>query len=262
MSEVYFALPDEPSGRTPLGHDNDWPVAEARDVLSEELANFAKMDVGAVLLFNAACYGAKAMSHELAERVRQALAFVEKAAPLKAVTTTSLFVAQIIKKERPDIPVRASVNMRIGSITAMEQLSGMFDGFYLKRERNRFPKAISELKSWCDDNGKTLHLLANSGCLHDCAYQTFHDNLVAHRSRSGGLTAREFGIRHRAGSTWTVPIPGTACCRTPGSDRRISTTTSSGSTRPNWPPRLHLRPTHGPRRVRQGHPWGEHTGPA
>ena len=32
-----------------------------------------------------------------------------------------------------------------------------------------------------DENGKTLHLLANSGCMHASSYQSFHDNIVAHQ---------------------------------------------------------------------------------
>ncbi|MBR2037507.1 MAG: hypothetical protein IKA09_07220, partial [Lachnospiraceae bacterium] len=29
-------------------------------------------------------------------------------------------------------------------------------------------------------HGKGLYLLANSGCMRECSFQTFHDNLVAH----------------------------------------------------------------------------------
>lgn len=196
VSEVYFALPSEPSGRAPLGQAEGWSNEEAAEVLSDELGFLAKKDVGAVLLFNAACYGPEAMSYALEDRVRRGLAFVEKSAPVKAVTTTSLFIARLLKRERPEIPVRASVNMRIGSIPAMEQLADCFDGFYMKRELNRSPDAIEALKRWCDDNGKTLHLLANSGCLYDCAYQTFHDNLVAHEGELLDVAGR--GVKYPA----------------------------------------------------------------
>jgi hypothetical protein len=196
VSEVYFALPSEPSGRSPLGSEEGWSVADAEDVLSAELTHLAQMNVGAVLLFNAACYGAGAMSYEVLERVRKGVAFVEKSAPIKAVTTTSLFIARFLKSERPDIPVRASVNMRVGSIPAMEQLAHAFDGYYMKRELNRSPKTIAALKSWCDANGKSLHLLANSGCLYDCAYQAFHDNLVAHETEAADIPGP--GVRYPA----------------------------------------------------------------
>ena len=196
VAEVYFALPTEPSGRSPLGHGDGWPTDEASGALAAELTALARMDVGLVLLFNAACYGSGAMSYELAERVERGIEFAEASAPLKAVTTTSLFVAKSLKRERPDIPVRASVNLRIGSIAAMEQLADCFDGYYMKRELNRSPEAIDRLKVWCDSHGKTLHLLANSGCLHDCAYQSFHDNLVAHESEVARVAGR--GVRFPA----------------------------------------------------------------
>ena len=75
--------------------------------------------------------------------------------------------------------------MRIGTITAMKQLSNSFDSFYIKKEINRDFDKISELNSWCKTNGKKLHILANSGCLTDCAFQTFHDNLIAHQKPDG-----------------------------------------------------------------------------
>ena len=39
---------------------------------------------------------------------------------------------------------------------------------------------MKKLRKWCDENGKQMYLLANSGCLNDCSVHTFHDNLVAH----------------------------------------------------------------------------------
>lgn len=42
-------------------------------------------------------------------------------------------------------------------------------------------KKIEELNNWCCEHGKKLNMLANSGCLNDCAFQTFHDNLIAHQ---------------------------------------------------------------------------------
>ena len=53
----------------------------------------------------------------------------------------------------------------------------------MQREYNRDFDRIRELKSWCDREGKSLHILANSGCLSFCAVQTFHDNLVSHEAR-------------------------------------------------------------------------------
>jgi hypothetical protein len=65
------------------------------------------------------------------------------------------------KREYPDIEVKASVNMGIGSIQAMEYVSDYFDSFYLKRELNRYLDEIKPLRKWCNNNNK-LYMLANS----------------------------------------------------------------------------------------------------
>lgn len=70
--------------------------------------------------------------------------------------------------------------MRIGSIKAMQYMEDLFDGFYIQRDFNRQLEYIREIKEWTDGRGKTLHLLANSGCMRFCSGQTFHDNVVAH----------------------------------------------------------------------------------
>ena len=72
--------------------------------------------------------------------------------------------------------------MEIGTIQGMDYLAEYFDGYYMKRECNRNFDVIKNLKNWCDNNGKTLHLLANSGCLNYCSAHTFHDNLVSHEA--------------------------------------------------------------------------------
>jgi collagenase-like PrtC family protease len=96
------------------------------------------------------------------------------------VTTTSLAVAHTVKEYAPDIEVRASVNLRIGSPQAMEAVAHLFDGYYVQREFNRDLAHLRRLKAWAEQCGKRLYLLANSGCLFACPGQTFHDNLVAH----------------------------------------------------------------------------------
>ena len=72
--------------------------------------------------------------------------------------------------------------MEIGTVEGMEYISNVFDGYYLKREFNRDIKKIKRAKKWCDENGKKLYMLANSGCLNNCSAHNFHDNLVAHEN--------------------------------------------------------------------------------
>jgi collagenase-like PrtC family protease len=184
VAEVYFALPGQASGRSPLGRGDGWNVEEAKAVMREDLAELSGLGIDLVLLFNAACYGGNGISAAFARETVKTVSELRDSCGLSAVTTTSPFVARVLRESVPEVKVRASVNMRVGSERAMEYLAPFFDGYYLRRELNRCPGEIEQLKTWCDNHGKSLHLLANSGCLRDCAFQSFHDNLVAHESEA------------------------------------------------------------------------------
>ena len=103
------------------------------------------------------------------------------------VTTTSPVIAKFVKQNFFDVLTRASVNMEIGTVEGMAYVSKYFDSYYMKREYNRDFEHIKKLKAWCDDNGKKMHLLANSGCLNNCSCHFFHDNLVAHENEISAM---------------------------------------------------------------------------
>jgi len=46
---------------------------------------------------------------------------------------------------------------------------------------------LRRVRKWCDDNGKQMYLLANSGCLNNCSAHIFHDNLVAHEAEIASM---------------------------------------------------------------------------
>lgn len=176
LAEVYFAPPGAPSGRSPLPDD---PSSRRR--LEDDLRAIREMSLGLNLLFNANCYGGLAMSRTLERCVVNELRWLEDVADeADSVTTTSPAVATVVKRHFPGVEVRASVNMRIGTIQAMEYLADIFDGFYVQRDCNRDMAHLRRIRQWADRHGKKLHMLANSGCLRFCSGQTFHDNLVAH----------------------------------------------------------------------------------
>ena len=184
VAEVYFALPGASSGRAPLGLADGWTEAEAGEVMAQELAEISRAGVRLVLLLNAACYGRRATSARMAREVRESIERAAARGDLCAVTTASPFVARAVQEDFPHLEVRASINMRVGTVEALEHLADRFDAFYLQRELNRRPERIARLREWCDGHGKGLHLLANSGCLRHCAFQSFHDNLVAHEAEA------------------------------------------------------------------------------
>jgi collagenase-like PrtC family protease len=181
VGEVYFAWPGQSSGRAAVGVRRGYVDWRVQAEVEQELAELRRLGVRLNLLFNANCYGGRALSEHLEHEVTSIMDHLgEVCGGVESVTTTSLAIANTLKRHDPAIKVRASVNMRIGTIPAMEYVAHLFDEYCVQREHNRDPAHLRELRAWADAHGKTLSLLVNSGCLAHCSGQTFHDNLVAH----------------------------------------------------------------------------------
>jgi hypothetical protein len=170
---VYFAWPGWSSGRSPV-------ASEHAEQVAWELGRIKALGVGLHLLLNASCYGERALSTALEREVAGVVGELRERFGLDAVTTMSPLVARAAKRAAPGVDVRASVNMRLGTVRAMRYVAHLFDSFCVQREYNRDPVRLAELGRWAAESGKRLHVLANSGCLNFCAAQTFHDNAVAH----------------------------------------------------------------------------------
>lgn len=183
ISEVFFPWQDFATGRSPVATRHgftDW-TAQART--EEELKKIKAMGIKLDLLFNGNCYGQYAISEKLANSVCSVIAHLEEIdCGVDIITTASPAIAHTVKKHFPKIEVRASVNMKIGTVKGMQYLSDLFDSFHVQRDYNRNIPHLKMLKEWADQNGKKLIMLANSGCFRDCSGQIFHDNLVAHES--------------------------------------------------------------------------------
>ena len=181
IAEVYFPWLDLPSGRSPLVRDaSERQAAQAR--LEHDLLEMRRLGVKLDLLLNASCYGREAYSVALIERITSVIAHLRDLVGLDIVTTMSPLIAETVKRHFPEVAVRASVNMRLGTVRALEYVAHLFDSYHVQREFNRDLARLEELRAWAEANGKQLILLANSGCLSYCAVQTFHDNLVSHEA--------------------------------------------------------------------------------
>lgn len=180
VNEVYFALPGAPSGRAPLGMYEGYRPEEIRRFVFEELTEIRASGAKLTLLHNAACYGSEAASKTLADRIVRDTREAIEAVGITSVTTTSPYLARVLKERFPELELRASVNMRLGTLAAFRAAGDFFDGFYMQRDFNRDLRRIRSLRAWCDANGKRLYMLVNSGCLRFCPFQSFHDTLVAH----------------------------------------------------------------------------------
>ena len=181
IAEVYFPWIDIPSGRGSLTNNGGYIDWSAQSILVSELRAIKEMGIKLDLLLNGNCYGADSMSESLSNKILSVLEYLEcEGCEVDVVTIASPAIAYMVKNHFPNMEVRASVNMRIGTVKGMEYAKHLFDSFYICRDFNRDFGRIKELKSWADTNGKGLYILANSGCMRECSFQTFHDNLVAH----------------------------------------------------------------------------------
>ena len=180
IREVYFSWGDFPNGRSSQTSGEEFAPWQLMAQQEAALETVSSCGIPLNLLFNATCYGADSQSRAFFNRVGQTVDYIEGRFGLEAVTTTSPLIAKFIKANFPQIKTRASVNMEIGTVQGMDYLADWFDGYYMRRELNRDFKTIEALHSWCEQNGKSLHILANSGCLNHCSAHIFHDNLVAH----------------------------------------------------------------------------------
>ena len=155
---------------------------EIREKQERDFKIFSDAGIGFNLLLNGNCYGKYSQSRAFFCKIGDSIYYLLEKYGLAVVTTTSLLIAKFLKQNFPDIEVRASTNMGIYPTQGMDYIADLFDSFYLKREYNRDIKKIILARDWCDENGKKLYGLANSGCLNFCSAHTFHDNLVSHES--------------------------------------------------------------------------------
>jgi len=179
VKEVYFALPGQPSGRKPLGEE--WNVLETLKELHSDLFWLRERGLDLTLLLNAACYGDKLMSADYLHKMLEDVDLYFSRFGISAVTTTSPAIANLLKKTYGDnLQIRASINMRVGSIDALYYLKDLFDGYYIQRELYRSYDYLKRVKKWVVDNNKKIYALVNSGCLAYCPWQSMHDNNIAH----------------------------------------------------------------------------------
>lgn len=194
IHEVYFSWGSFPNGRSNQLQNAHFTPWELQQRQISYLQRLSEAGIRLNLLFNANCYGAQSQSRALFESIGQTIDYIDTAFGLYSVTTTSPLIAKFVKNNFPQVHTRASVNMEIGTEQGMDYLADYFDGYYMKREHNRDLATVQRLSTWCRNNGKSLHMLANSGCLNHCSAHNFHDNLVAHESEISKMdNAYNFG---------------------------------------------------------------------
>ena len=145
VAEQYFAPGNEPGARSPAADASGLDEGEAWEILLEDLTETRKMGIKLNLLFNANCLGAGCISKKLQERVVKITGKVIDECGLDTVTTASWFIAGILKKHFPQLEIRASVNMKLGTLEALNYASECFDGFCIQRDMNYHLDKLREI---------------------------------------------------------------------------------------------------------------------
>ena len=190
LKEVFFPWPGIKSSRP----EDEWtPERRARLIadLKWARANGLELDV----IFNVTCYGDIAISMELANRVDTALKELsaENLLP-EHLTTASPFIATVVRKNWPSIKIRLSINMDIAQPIALSYIDELYDGFYAGRNAHRRLDYVAHMAEWAHAHGKHIGLQANVGCLRDCPFHGFHNNLHGHNRMGQSAAGEAFGF--------------------------------------------------------------------
>jgi len=186
IKEVFFAWPGVTASR-PM---DEW-TGERRARIVSDLHWAREKGIELDAIFNASCYGDIAISETLADHVTEKLREMESAGLFpEHVTTTSPFIATVVRQRFPSVKVRFSINMDIASEIALKYVDELFDEFYAGRNDHRRLDYVSRLGAWARQHGKMVGLQANSGCLRNCPFHQFHNNLHGH-NRMGQSQAGE-----------------------------------------------------------------------
>ena len=179
VKEVFFAWPGVLSCRPAPDYTEALKARQLED-LRWARANGVELDT----LFNCNCYGDSSISPELEEMVLRVLREQEAVGLYPdIVTTTSPFIMTVLRRHHPSVRIRLSVNMRVHGTLGYESMLELFDMFYITRERQRDLAYLAETAGWAHAHGKGVGMQVNSGCLRQCPFQTFHDNLHGHDRR-------------------------------------------------------------------------------
>lgn len=190
IREVFFAWPGVTASR-PM---DDW-TPERRERIVEDLrwARFQGIELDAI--FNANCYGDIALSYELADHVTNKLLEMDAAGLFpEHVTTTSPFIATVLRQRFPAVKIRFSINMDIASEIALKYVDELYDSFYAGRNDHRRLDYVAKLGAWALEHGKMMGLQANPGCLRNCPFHQFHNNLHGHNRMRQSAVGEEFGF--------------------------------------------------------------------
>lgn len=121
IDTVYFPWTQIATCRNAISNNKGHVNWMAQFILERDLRWLRDQGIKLNLLFNANCYGEQAVSKYLENQIQSVIEHLTMIGLRpEIVTTTSPAIARMLKKSHKDILVRASVNMRIGTVEGMQ----------------------------------------------------------------------------------------------------------------------------------------------
>ncbi len=190
IKEVFFAWPGVIASR-PM---DDW-THERRAQIIADLKWARENGIELDTIFNSSCYGDIAMTETLADIVTDKLHEMDAAGLFpEHLTTTSPFIATVVRQRFPSIKIRWSINMEISTRTGLEYVMDLFDSFYAGRDKHRRLDYVKMMYEWAAEHGKEMGIQANPGCLRNCPFHHFHNNLHGHNRIGQSAAAAKFNF--------------------------------------------------------------------
>ena len=190
IKEVFFAWPGV-TARRPM---DDWTPGRRARILADlkwARANGIELDA----IFNANCYGDISLSDVLADHVTEKLREMDSEGLFPDhVTTTSPFIATVLRQRFPSVKIRFSINMDIATEIALKYVDELYDSFYAGRNEHRRPDYVRRMGEWAREHGKMMGLQANPGCLRNCPFHQFHNNLHGHNRMRQSSDGEKFNF--------------------------------------------------------------------
>ena len=180
VADVYFTLPGDPTyyGAWGIKGGMEWKALYANFL--RDLDEIRNMGISAIVCVDASCYGANFASEELMKHIAEMLRSISEHIRIRAVTTSTFPVAECLRHMNSSLKIRASEGMHLMSVRQLVFTRELFNGYYIGYEGVRDLDEIERMRKWCDDNGKSLHIVPNNACVYRCPYYIYHGNVQSH----------------------------------------------------------------------------------
>jgi len=180
VTDVYFTLPGDPTyyGAWGIKGGMEWKALYANFL--RDLDEIRNMGISAIVCVDASCYGANFASEELMKHIAEMLRSISEHIRIRAVTVSTFPVAECLRHMNSSLKIRASEGMHLMSVRQLVFTRELFNGYYIGYESVRDLDEIERMRKWCDDNGKSLHIVPNNACIYRCPYYIYHGNVQSH----------------------------------------------------------------------------------